>query len=141
MEVTDSCLISRHYLIGSNQNDIFVEKKDADAGVKSRLYQGCVDWSRFLEQAGADPAYVYYFKRQLPGDDAGAFHSAELWYMFGTLSRCWRPMTEADFALSERMIAYWSNFIKTGKPNSDEADLAEWKPCKGEDEFVLELDV
>ena len=129
------------YLIGSNQNDIFVEKKDADAGVKSRLYQGCVDWSRFLEQAGADPAYVYYFKRQLPGDDAGAFHSAELWYMFGTLSRCWRPMTEADFALSERMIAYWSNFIKTGKPNSDEADLAEWKPCKGEDEFVLELDV
>ena len=50
-------------------------------------------------------------------------------------------MTEADFALSERMIAYWSNFIKTGNPNSDGEDLAEWKPCKGEDEFVLELDV
>ena len=129
------------YLIGSNHNDIFVEKKDVDAGVKSRLYQGCVDWSRFLEQAGADPAYVYYFKRQLPGDDAGAFHSAELWYMFGTLSRCWRPMTEEDFALSERMIAYWSNFIKTGNPNGDGEDLAEWKPCKSEDEFVLELDV
>ena len=29
-------------------------------------------------------------------DMAGAFHSSELWYMFGTLDRCWRPMEDAD---------------------------------------------
>ena len=67
------------------------------------------------------PIYVYAFNRNLPGEaegeqDLGAFHSFELWYTFGTLSRCWRPFTEADYALSARMIDVWTNFAKTGDP-------------------------
>lgn len=127
------------YLLGSNKNDIFVEKADADADVRSKIYQGCVDFSHKLKQAGHDPAYVYFFKRQMPGDDAGAFHSAELWYTFGTLNRCWRPLTEADHTLSKTMIDFWANFAGTGNPNAEGS--TKWKPCTEEDPFVMEFDV
>ena len=68
------------------------------------------------------PVYEYEFLRELPTDEAhpasaaGAFHSAELWYMFGTLDRSWRPFTEADHALSERMLDAWTSFCRTGNP-------------------------
>lgn len=127
------------YLLGSNKNDIFVEKKDADAGVRSKIYNGCVNFSQKLEKAGLGASYVYFFKRDLPGDDNGAFHSAELWYTFGTLNRCWRPMTEGDYALSETLVEFWTNFVKTGNPNSDED--TPWKQCTQDDPFVMEFDV
>ena len=66
--------------------------------------------------------YEYEFLRELPTDEAhpasaaGAFHSAELWYMFGTLDRSWRPFTEADHALSVRMLDAWTDFCKSGNP-------------------------
>ena len=127
------------YLLGSNKNDIFVEKKDAEAGVRSKLYNGCVNFSQKLEKAGLGASYVSFFKRELPGDDAGAYHSAELWYTFGTLSRCWRPMTEGDHALSESMVEFWTNFAKTGNPNSN-GDIV-WKQCTQDEAFVMEFDV
>ena len=66
--------------------------------------------------------YEYEFLRELPTDedhpdsDAGAFHSAELWYMFGTLGRSWRPFVDADYALSARMLDAWTSFCRTGDP-------------------------
>lgn len=127
------------YILGSNQDDIFVRREDVQAGIKSRLYNGCVTWSHLLADNGHNPSYVYYFKRHLPGDDAGAFHSSELWYTFGTLGRCWRPMTDADFRLSERMMDYWVQFAKTGRPDTGEEET--WKPCTPEDPFVKIFDV
>lgn len=68
------------------------------------------------------PVYEYEFMRELPTDEehpasaAGAFHSAELWYMFGTLSRSWRPFVDADYALSGRMLDAWTAFCRTGNP-------------------------
>lgn len=73
------------------------------------------------------PVYTYHFSRDIPGDDhPGTFHSSELWYVFGTVHRCWRPFTGVDFDLSRLMNAYWCNFAKTGNPNGD--GLPEWKP-------------
>jgi len=66
--------------------------------------------------------YEYEFLRELPTDEAhpasakGAFHSAELWYVFGTLNRSWRPFVEADYALSSRMLDAWTDFCKFGNP-------------------------
>ncbi|MBQ4388584.1 MAG: carboxylesterase family protein [Bacteroidales bacterium] len=66
--------------------------------------------------------YEYEFLRELPTDEshpasaAGAFHSAELWYMFGTLDRSWRPFIQADHALSVRMLDAWTDFCKSGNP-------------------------
>ena len=71
------------------------------------------------------PAYQYFFQRNLPGDDEdpakdpGAFHSSELWYMFGTLDKSWRPFTEADYKLSAAMVDAWTSFCKSGNPGWD----------------------
>ena len=63
------------------------------------------------------PSYTWFFERQLPGDDKGAWHSSDLWYWFGTLDNCWRPMEEADRLLSDQMTDYLCNFARTGNPN------------------------
>lgn len=77
-------------------------------------------FAELKEQQGRQKAYVYYFNREVPGEDhRGAFHSSELWYVFGTLQRCWRPMNGIDYDLSDVMVRYWSNFAKTGNPNGD----------------------
>ena len=63
------------------------------------------------------PSYTWFFERQLPGDDRGAWHSSDLWYWFGTLDNCWRPMEETDRVLSDQMTDYLCNFARTGNPN------------------------
>ena len=125
------------YMLGSTKNDIMVPP-DKTAPEERPLYRGSVAFSRKLEELGWKPAYVYDFLRDLPGDDQGAWHSAELWYMMGTLDRCWRPWTEGDRVLSDKMLDYWTNFMKTGDPNG--AGLPEWKPCSKDDSFVMDFD-
>ena len=71
------------------------------------------------------PSYTWYFDRMLPGDDCGAWHSSDLWYWFGTLPNCWRPMEQKDYDLSEQMVSYLCNFVKTGDPNKA-AQLPTW---------------
>lgn len=63
------------------------------------------------------PSYTWFFERQLPGDSNGAWHSSDLWYWFGTLDNCWRPMEDADRALSDQMTDYLCNFVRNGNPN------------------------
>ena len=111
--------------------------------------KAAIDWSLLLVDQGRKPAYVYLFERDLPGDEnsennpadnmPGAFHSSELWYMFGTLDNCWRPMTDADYALSAKMVKYWANFARTGNPNGP--DLPMWEPCILPDKTVMIFDV
>lgn len=125
------------YMLGTTKDDILVTPEMAEKGEFSELYQGCIAFSRKLEELGRNPAYVYYFTRDLPGDDFGAWHSSELWYMFGTLDRCWRPWEEQDRRLSARMLDYWVNFMKTGNPNGAGAEV--WKPCTREEPAVFEL--
>lgn len=125
------------YLLGSTKDDILVEP-GKNAPDQSPLARGSIAFSKKLEEQGRKPAYVYWFSRNLPGDEQGAWHSSELWYTFGTLHRCWRPWEGKDYALSARMLDYWTNFMKTGDPNG--AGLPAWKPCSGDEAFVLELD-
>lgn len=125
------------YMIGYTSEDILPDV----------MRKAAVNWSLLLESQGRKAAYVYLFSRDLPGEDMpagpglggfgdmkGAFHSSELWYMFGTLSRCWRPMEKADYDLSERMVGYWTNFARTGNPNGE--NLPEWQPCTKSNQYV-----
>lgn len=83
------------------------------------------EWIR----GGRKAPYYYRFDVAMPGDDAGAFHSSELWFSFGTLATCWRPFVGWHYDLSRRMVAYWTNFAATGDPNGPDADgtpLPEW---------------
>lgn len=130
------------YLIGYTSEDI----------ASDVMRKAAVGWSLLQEEQGRKPAYVYCFSRDLPGEDMpagpqlggfgdmkGAFHSAELWYMFGTLGKCWRPMETVDYELSECMVNYWTNFAKTGNPNGE--GLPEWKPCTEIDAHIQILDI
>ena len=70
---------------------------------------------------------------------AEPFHSSELWYVFGTVDRCWRPMTAADRRLSDRIVKYWSNFALTGDPNG--GALAPWQPYTALNPQICQLDI
>ena len=72
------------------------------------------------------PAYAYLFARQLPGDDNGAWHSSDLWYVFHSFKHSWRPFTSGDEALSLKMVDYWTNFAKFGDPNGKDGGF--WTP-------------
>lgn len=123
------------YMLGAVKDDIDVMGKEDNIHPETMLLRGSKNFSYQLEKLERTPAYVYYFTHELPGDDWGAYHSAELLYMFGTLDTCWRPWTERDYRLSEKMISYWSNFMKSGNPNSKE--LPVWENCSKQTETVM----
>ena len=68
--------------------------------------------------------YLYYFDIDAKGDNNQAFHSSDLRYAFGTLKSSWRPYDDSDEKASKLMMDYFSNFAKTGNPNSD--NLPKW---------------
>ena len=85
-------------------------------------------WARMHQKTGRSRTYAYHF-RQVPPIPAdfdlaenrterfGAFHMAEIPYVFGNLHvRNW-PWSEADRHLSETMMTYWINFATHGDPN------------------------
>ena len=75
----------------------------------------------FMAEYGIDP-YYYRFGPTIPGDDAGAFHSCDLWFEFETLMKCWRPFDGHHYDVSRKMCNYWTNFAKCGDPNGLDAD-------------------
>ena len=113
------------YMCGANTEDIYPEMT-----------------SEAREWCAKQPvkSYSYCFARQLPGDNMGAFHSADLWYWFGTMERCWRPFTEEDRKLSELMVSYLTNFAATGDPNGTDGSVPRWEPTSREDDEVMCLD-
>jgi len=89
-------------------------------------------WVRMSTRTGKSNAYLYYFTRVPPGPlgaRLGAYHAAEIVYVFHNLETVHRPFEEADRKLSELMSSYWVNFAATGEPNGK--DLPPW-PVYGE---------
>ncbi|MDO4459541.1 MAG: carboxylesterase family protein [Clostridia bacterium] len=116
------------YIIGSTKDEM-------GNGTAELLVESARKFALNQEKLGKPPVYVYHFEHDLPGSDDGAFHSCELWYEFETLDRCWRPMTEHDYEISEEMSTQFANYVKKGNPNSD--DVSEWKPFTETDNFVM----
>ncbi|WP_431240824.1 carboxylesterase/lipase family protein [Mycolicibacterium aichiense] len=88
--------------------------------------------------ARTGPVYAYEFNdRTAPAPDplraapfpVGASHSLELRYLFDVGGA--RPLDPAQRMLSDQMVAYWSQFVKTGTP--EVSGLPEW-PEFGPDE-------
>ncbi len=124
---------------------------DDEALVSAGDYAGdrFIDYStwRWLEAqtiTGKAPVYRYRFDLGSPGDKnhkaiLGAFHSDDIEYVFGTLDSrpeaAWRP---EDRKLSDQIGAYWTNFARTGDPNS--TGLPDWPIYKPQQWQVMHLD-
>lgn len=98
------------YMIGANSHDM----------APPVLYSLGKKWGSTHGTAG----YIYYFDRMLPGDENGAWHSADLWYWFGTLANGWRPFEQKDYDISDKMTTYLCNFATNGTPGGE--NTTEW---------------
>ena len=113
------------YLMGTTSHDI----------VPPIVFKMAKGWCRRQFDQGKQPSYAWFFDRMLPGDDCGAWHSSDLWYWFGTLDHCWRPLTDKDRDISRQMVGYLTNFCKSGDPNGE--GLVEWLPIeKGQSKVI-----
>ena len=130
----DGTLADVPYMIGYTLNDM--------GNMSPGIEAFCID----REQKGSK-AWAYEFARPLPDDGKhpedklkGAFHSSDLWFVFKSLQHSWRPWTQGDWDLSEKMLTAWTNFAKYSDPNGP--DGGEWTPCTAEkkDFMIFKLD-
>lgn len=96
-----------------------------------------------LMSAEGQKVFVYRFDRAIQGkgeSNLGAFHGLEIPYVFGSFQdRNWKwlKFDEADYNLSQKMQVYWTNFAKTGNPNS--SGLPKWPTWESGKEGYLDF--
>ena len=122
--------VDANYLIGCMKDDII------NAGDPLRLYNANLQLGQKLSEQG-NAVYEYIFRHELPGDNSGAFHAGDLWYVFGTVKRSWRPMTDVDVQLSNIVMDYWTSFMKNGVPDTD----GDWRRFSDERQYVQGIDL
>ncbi|MFC5631000.1 carboxylesterase family protein [Streptococcus caledonicus] len=113
------------YLLGTTKDDM----------LSDTLLEMASSWRKRRNQMVSNSAYQFYLARNLPGDEAGTWHSSDLWYTIGNLEKCWRPFTEWDYHISNVLQKYIIQFVTTGNPNSPE--LPKWG---SDDEKILIID-
>ena len=98
-------------------------------------------WARAMEDVESD-AYLYWFTWAPPIEEQeryGAFHAAEIGYVFGNLDLFGAVPVADDHAFSDLMATIWTQFARTGNPNGE--GLPEWPAYTGENEEYMELGV
>ena len=103
------------------------------------------------------PTYLYHFDHTPPAfrlyvpdnpdlelsegpRSAGAYHSADLAYVFGNVDKVGMDWLDEDRQLSRTIVRFWTNFAKSGNPNMpDHKDLPLWQPYDKETHATLLL--
>ncbi|MCQ2530766.1 MAG: carboxylesterase family protein [Lachnospiraceae bacterium] len=86
--------------------------------------------------------WYYTFGASIPGDNAGCFHSCDLWFQFETLMKCWRPFDGHHYDIARKICNYWTNFAKYGDPNGkdkDGTDLPLWEKYTEEKPYGIKF--
>jgi para-nitrobenzyl esterase len=94
-------------------------------------------WLEAQLATGASPVYRYKFEDAPPGpgaEERGAYHSAEIEFVFNVLFSKDLPWRPEDRKLSDLMATYWSNFARSGDPNGE--GLPRW-PAYNKDGFEV----
>lgn len=100
-------------------------------------------WGEAHLATGKSPVYRYRFDQAPPppagSADAGrgAYHSAEIEFVFGALASKNLPWRPEDHKVSELMTSYWSNFAKRGDPNGP--GLPKWPAFGGANGEVMQF--
>jgi para-nitrobenzyl esterase len=98
-------------------------------------------WLDMQVKTGSVPVYRYRFEQAPPqpaGEPShGAYHSADIEFVFGDLASKALPWTDADRKLSDLMSSYWTNFAKSGDPNGP--GLPQWPAYKPPSYDVMHL--
>ena len=94
-------------------------------GAKAYFYATC-------HAASGENTYFYLFNQTSPlkGQTAGAFHAAEIAYVFGSEVPIF-PIDENGRALSAQMSQYWRNFARAGDPSDN--NLPTWDNTNADD--------
>ena len=97
-------------------------------------------WIEMHQATAGSPIYRYEFDQAPPAADGsagegGAYHSAEIEFVFNVLSSKPLPWKPEDRKLSDLMSTYWSNFAKTGDPNG--AGLPQWPAFRKSDGYQV----
>ncbi|MCY4199622.1 MAG: carboxylesterase family protein [Gammaproteobacteria bacterium] len=97
-------------------------------------------WARSAARTG-QPAYLYHFTYvpELPeyGRELGAFHAAEIAYVFNNLDRTDWAVSIDDREVARILSGYWRNFARSGDPNGER--LPQWPLFDEQNSKALEL--
>lgn len=91
-------------------------------------------WSRHMAKENR-PVFEYYFTKENKGLSTN--HAGELPYFYGNLSTMPQNYTQADHELSDTIMDYIENFVRTGNPNGE--GLPKWDDFSEDETRVLEL--
>jgi para-nitrobenzyl esterase len=108
-------------------------KTDAQATASSQrltndlIGQQHFSWATMQQKTNTQPVYIYFYVH-LPAEPPAehpctygckAGHGAEIRFAYGQLWREPRAWNTDDLAMQKQMLGYWTNFAKTGDPNSE----------------------
>lgn len=116
------------------------EAKRSAGMLASDQFIGFGTW-KWLETHAASsgaPVYRYRFDDAPPmkeGPSRGAYHSAEIEFVFEALPSKDLPWRPEDRNLSDLMSTYWTNFAKAGDPNGP--GLPQWPLYRSETGFQV----
>jgi para-nitrobenzyl esterase len=114
-----------------------------------RLAWPTLQWARAQAHSGHSKVFYYYFAHHPPappeerfvenvGKELGAYHGAELPYVFGNFVPPEWPWAGTDRELAQTISQYWVNFATNGDPNAP--GLPQWPAFDPNASSVLYID-
>jgi para-nitrobenzyl esterase len=102
-------------------------------------------WATMQQKTNTQPVYIYYYVHspaEPPAEHPCTYgckagHGSEVRFAYGLLWREPRAWNNDDLAMQKQMLGYWTNFAKTGDPNSER--WPKWPVFDGTPETVQRL--
>ena len=118
---------------------LYPHSNDAEAAIsgpqlaRERYIAAMLLWAD-RRAASGQPVYSYVFEHRFPGVESekfGAFHTADIPYVFGAMSLPDANFTNNDRQISSQIQKRWIAFMTSGNPNS-KGDPVEWPQARGD---------